>query len=273
MGTLNIVLHGLFAIVEEPYRVVLAVPHVDDHDTYVIQVQGDDKPSSYGRGNYELIGTQGPADTSVSAALPVSFPEDQNAKIGSGVKHRTDVFTTAPPAYATFTLPRPKKIYSCRCFQRGVDLTFTGANANEIKSVKFAQINVLAYDISDPTLIRLTGLPGFRAHYKPNDNHYVNMAIVSRGPHQNPPAVSKSFDQMMKKLIPGKKIHLRGLKADPPTVDPCTNIPGVDRATFDAFEPPVHFIPDDCVGLVIDNASEHMLPARSGERRSAQRSR
>jgi hypothetical protein len=86
---------------------------------------------------------------------------DQNAKIGSGAKNATEVFTTSSPAYATFTVPRPKNIYSCRCFKRGVGLNFTGKHTSEIKSTKFAQISVLAYDIGNPDLIRLTGLPGF----------------------------------------------------------------------------------------------------------------
>ena len=104
MGTLNVIMHGLWAMVEEPFRVVLATPFVDQHDKYLIQVQGFDS-GRYGRGNYELTGVHaGPRSSSGSSPV---FPVDQNAAIGSGAGNYTDVFTTSPPAYAAFVMPPP----------------------------------------------------------------------------------------------------------------------------------------------------------------------
>jgi hypothetical protein len=251
MPTLNILLHGLFAVVEEPYRVVLAVPHVDDHDKYLLQLQGDPQPFRFGRGNYELMGVKNPP---AMAAPPPCFPATKNARIGKGAAQPTEVFTTSPPAYATFIVPRPKQVYSCLCFNYGQDVVFVGQHATEITSKKFAMMNILAYDIDDAANVRFTGLPGFKAHYKPCSTEFVNMAIISRGPHADPPAVSTAFAKMMTDLIPGKDIQLFGLANNPPTTDPCDNIPGVDHATFIAFQPASDFFPDDCVGVVVNNA-------------------
>jgi hypothetical protein len=137
---------------------------------------------------------------------------------------------------------------------KGQDVIFVGQDAAAIGAEKFAMLNVLAYDIGDPKDVRFLGLPGFRAHPKSEDSEFVNVAIISRGPHADPPAVSAAFQKMMSDLIPGKDIQLFGLASNPPSTEPCANIPGVDRATFEAFAPRTDFFPDDCVGLVINNA-------------------
>jgi hypothetical protein len=250
MPTLNIILHGLFAVIEEPLRVVAAAPSIPDHDKYVIAVQNGSPAQRYGRGTYELTGTT-PLG-SIQGAMRARVPPDKNAKIrGAGY---TEVFTTAPPAYAVFILPSPLNIVSCRCLC-SPDIVFTGGDAGEIKSTQFATINVLTYQFDDIHELSFTGLPDLDWRYSNGTGPFVNVAIVSSGHHDATAKVSAAFDKMMKDLCPGKDIHLVQVNPNPqPTVSCLGTIGGIDRSTFEqlfGFE--VNFFDDDCVGLVIDN--------------------
>ncbi len=86
MPTLNVILHGLFLVVEEPWRLVAAVPAIADHQQYRIGVESESDAKFYGRGTFELLGAE-------SATNPAILTETQNAKV-----HDCEVFTTAPPA-------------------------------------------------------------------------------------------------------------------------------------------------------------------------------
>jgi hypothetical protein len=250
MPTLNILLHGLFAVVEDPFRVIAAAPDIPDHDKYVIAVINGSSAQTYGRGTYELMGATPVRKLGIAA--PASFPADKNAKVrGPG---RIEVFTTAPPAYAVFILPRPQQIYSCRCLQLG-DILFTGKDSVDITSKQFATINVLSYQFDNIYDLKFTGLPDLDIEYTNNNGPYVNLAIVSSGHHDATAKVSAAFEKLMKDLIPSKEIHLIQANANPGTSVTCTGIPGVGPGTFqELFGIEVNFFDDDCVGLVIDNS-------------------
>lgn len=257
MPTLNLVLHGLFTIVEEPNRIVLAVPFVKDHVFYETAVLDQGHPRHYGRGNYELVGVR------TGNITPV-VPPDKCARIGHGSGDCTPVLTTPPPAYATFTLPRPKAVYACECFNFGTDVVFIGKNAHEIQAKKFARIVVFTYDFDDIREIRLTGLPGFSACVPTDDDcptpHYVNAAIISAGRHPTEngrvaPSVTASFNEMMQALTPSKDIQLFPVNEQANPSNDC-NIPGLGSADIEKLIPPprADFGITDCISLVVNNA-------------------
>jgi hypothetical protein len=264
MGTLNLFLHGLFAIVEEPYRIVLAVPFCRDHDTYELEVLGDATALHYGRGNYELVGVKIGAN-SVSNCLPVFCP-DKTARLGSNDPSFTEVYCIAPRAYATFTLPRPHRVYCCECYKRGVDLDFEGDNAGEVAATEFARIIGITYEFDDIHRVGFTGLPGLKMHYTPGTNDwdpvkYVNAVIVSAGPHPNSTSITNSFNEMMKALVPSKDLSLIPLSPTATPPSDCTNIPGAPREVLDGLLlSQANFNPLDCIPVVIDNASPRPIP-------------
>jgi hypothetical protein len=257
MPTLNLVLHGLFTIVEEPNRVVLAVPFVKDHVYYETAVLYQGSPRHYGRGSYELLGvTAGNSKPTV--------PPEQSARIGSGSANCTEVLTTAPPAYATFTLPQPKKVYACECFKFGTDVVFIGKHAKEIRAKEFARIIVFAYDFVDIRKIRFTGLPGFTACVPVGKDdcpapEYVNAAIIAAGKHPEDdgsvaPSVTASFNEMIRALTPSKDIQLFPVNEQANPSNDC-KIPGLGLAELEKLIPPSRsdFGITDCISLVVNN--------------------
>jgi hypothetical protein len=244
MPTLNVILHGLFLVVEEPWRMVAAVPAIADHNSYLIGVESESDAKFYGRGVFELLGAK------TRSCNPSSLPEDKNAKIRG-----CEVFTTSPPARSVFILPRSESVVSCNCMTLGTDLVFFGKHASEIKGTQFATINVFSYSFDDIDDLLFVGLPNLDFHYSDNTNQYVNVGIVSRGAHATTAAVSAAFDKMMTDLAPSKDIHLFQMNASPKFSVPCTGIPGVTAKTFATlFELPLNVNPDDCVGLAVVNA-------------------
>jgi hypothetical protein len=249
MPTLNVLLHGLFAVVEEPYRVVAATPLIPDHHDYVIQVENNGhRAHRYGRGNFELLGT-----TPVYHPDAARFPADRNAKFKPKDGHHIHVHATSPPAYAVFTLPLPKAISSCRCFNSPQDLVLFGADAPAITSRKFASVSVLSYDFANLADLRMSGLPGIRWAFSDGSNAFVNIVLVARGTHKSTAAVSAAFDTLMADLLPTHDIHLLQINPDPKPTDPCTNIPGVQARSFHSLlGSNQNLDADDCIGPFID---------------------
>jgi len=183
MPTLNVILHGLFVIVEEPYRLIAAVPAIQDHHTYLIGVQGPINARFYGHGTFELLGVP-PANNSSTV------PNNLNAKI-----RLCEVFTTSPPARSVFVLPRPAAVYSCRCMNLGTDVVFIGNHSSEIRATQFATINVLSYSFARISDLQFAGLPGLNFQYSDDRGQYVNVGIISSGAHKDIIAVSAAFDK------------------------------------------------------------------------------
>jgi hypothetical protein len=244
MPTLNVIFHGLFLFVEEPYRFVAAVPAIADHQIYLIGVDVDSSAKFYGRGTFELLGTK-------PAYGPSSLSKAQNAKI-----RNCEVFTTAPPARSVFILPRPESVFSCRCMSLGTDLVFFGKHASEITCKQFATINVLSYSFDKIDDLRFTGLPDLDFHRCNHNEGYVNVGIISSGAHDDNVAVSAAFDKMMADLAPTKDIHMVQINLSPTPSVPCAPIPGVTARTFDLlFGLQLNDHTDDCVSLAVDNTS------------------
>ncbi len=249
MPTLNVILHGLFAVVEEPYRVVAATPLIKDHHDYVILVENNgNRAQRYGRGNFELLGS-----TPVDHPNAARFPVDRNAKFQPEQEHHRHIHVTAPPAFAAFTLPLPKAVSSCRCFNSPEDLVLFGTHAPKITSKKFASISVLSYDFANLADLRMSGLPGIKFAYSDDSNAYVNVAIVARGEHKSTTAVSVAFDTLMTDLLPTHDLHLLQINPDPKPTDPCTDIPGVQARSFHSLlGSNLNLDADDCIGPFID---------------------
>lgn len=252
MPTLNVIFHGLFAVVEEPYRLVAAVPAIKDHQEYLIgiEVNGTPQPRLYGRGTFELLGVT--PLSKVPGATVASFPPDKNAKLrGAGA---IEVLTTSPPARSVFILPRPENVVSCYCYNSGTDVVFTGRDAWAITSQQFAAINILSYTFNHLEDLEFAGLPSLEFAFSDDTRQYVNLGILSQGAHDGSSAVSAAFDKMMADLFPDKEIHL--VQKNPsatPSVS-CTGVPGITARTFfQLLQIQLNAAPDDCVGLVIDN--------------------
>jgi hypothetical protein len=243
--TLNLIIHGLFAIVEEPYRLVIAVPWVDDHH-YQLGVQAGDPNTDikpYGPGTYEVTGIQGGS---------MVFDPAQVAKV-----ENTTVLTTAPPARSVFVLPCPRQIHHCHLITRSAnckgDVEITGTDSGEVKAESFPLITVLTYEFSRIDNVRITGMPEFHAQFKPGSQEFVNVTLFAANPGGHPTGrTSEAFSQMMRSLIPNKRIGLYLNNPDASGTGTCT-MPGLDQTDLDKLLPRIPLHTDDCISLFVNN--------------------
>jgi hypothetical protein len=244
--TLNFITHGLYAIVEEPYRLVIAVPFVKDHQYQLgVEVTGksnqDMKP--YGPGTYEVGGIQGGA---------MVFDPDKVAKVKD-----MRVLTTAPPAHSVFVLPRPYDIHHCNFLTQGPDgdVELTGADAPAVKAIPL--VTVLIYRFGDISTIRITGMPDFHAQFKPGSQEFVNVTLFAANLNGHEAGrAPDAFGEMMK-LIPGKDIRLKVHKPGALGTGKC-GVPGLDdpepqKSDFGAPRRSRESRPDDCTAIIVDN--------------------
>jgi hypothetical protein len=245
--TLNLILHGLFAIVEEPYRLVIAVPEIDDH-TYSLGVQAggkydkDSKP--YCRGTYEVTGIQGRS----KVFDPLVVVKVEKMTVNTILAH------------SVFVLPRPYDMYHCHFIKHGIknakgDVEITGNDAPKVMPSQLPLINVLTYPFADINAIRITGMPGFRAQFKPGSREFVNMHLFAANRAGHPTgAASAAFKKMMEDLMPKRKIMLTVHNSNATSTGPCS-MPGLDETDLKELGPrsPLDFHVDDCISLFVDN--------------------
>lgn len=201
MQTLNVILHGLFALAEKEDHILAMAPDLGGQ--HVFRAGSWLGESELQRGIYWLSGVN---------AGPGVFDPARNL-----ILENKTVSAQAPSkAYATICFRRPREIHSVRPVTIDPAKDFTGGDAGSVRSTQLATIQILVYDCENLSAVRLSGhtweppqddeTPVFNLHIfseedvKPDESHAIG-----------------AFDQAVA-LFEGVDLHLTK-KRDVPEFD------------------------------------------------------
>lgn len=144
MPTLNVILHGLFAIHERENDMVLFLPEVENIHVFRAGAWLAETQLNRGEISYSLTGVTTGTER---------FSEASNIL----VPHREPAENASRDAYATILLPMPKAIASLRAVPIDPATELSGADAVRIQTAVFPTVQVLTYDVPDMDAVKLEG--------------------------------------------------------------------------------------------------------------------
>jgi len=160
-GTLNLILHGLYAAFERKNGILALVPNLDSHHVYRAGTWLAETTIEPGE-HFVLEGV---------TAGSARFPRNKNLIIQRAC---AKPYPGGKQLYASFFFPWPRKIHSVRSVQ--VDpKCFTGTSADRVAGKKLATVQIFQYKYKDHLQLKLGSHP-----WKPNPvDGTVNLHIWS----------------------------------------------------------------------------------------------
>jgi hypothetical protein len=198
-GTLNVLLHGAFALIPGEKQIVALMPILRDH---VYRAGSWLAETELRSSTYYLNG--------VKAGTVCKFNKDKNLFVEFNGK------LPAKPTHAKLEFPCPKDIRSLRVaeiptkfFSRPEDLVVKGENQN------IATLQVLTYDIENENTLALRAKEGEDHHWQPAfTGDHVNLHIFASEDHYHKPSNAQlDFNKCVELLGVDLKLKARFLPA------------------------------------------------------------
>jgi hypothetical protein len=194
-GTLNVLLHGAFAFVQDKKtkHIVAAIPKLKEHAYRAGSWLAETELRS---GSYELKG--------VTASNVLKFERKKNLLVNFEARQ----LSTKPVPYATLRFPYPKQITSLR--EVDTRREFFTHNEDLVENPQhMATLQVLTYDIDDENRLALKADIGDGHYWEPAFiGDHINLHIFSSEEHYYKPSnAQEDFNQCVALL--GAKLRLQ----------------------------------------------------------------
>jgi hypothetical protein len=222
-GTLNVLLHGAFAFVEDKKRkhLIAAIPKLKEHAYRAGSWLAETELLS---GSYELKG--------VTASNVLKYERKQNLLLYFQPRQ----LSAKPVPYATLRFPYPNKITSLRVVDTRREY-FTHDEDLVENPQHMATLQVLTYDIDDENGLALKADNGDGHYWEPsftrdyiNRRDYINLHVFSSEEHYYKPSNAREdFNQCVALLGAKLRLQTRFLPASEIPDDPQKKVlpPGV----------------------------------------------